>query len=254
MLNKFKWTIVAGIAAILPALSSCNKDNDYDYSLSQPNATVTVKPLDGNKSFYLQLDDKTTLQPDNMATSPFGDKEVRAFINFTDLNQEGNGYTKKVKVNWMKEILTKNMVKDLGSENDSKYGNNSIELIDSWVTIVEDGYITLQFVAPASLTGKAHEVNLIYAGTEKDPYIVEFRHNAHGDYGYDMASGFVAFRLDGKDSELKLPDTQGKTVDLTFKYMSFSGQKSIKFKYYTRKTTETGKPETGDIRQVISLK
>lgn len=155
MLKKFKWTIAAGIAAIIPALTSCNKDNNYDYSPSQPNATVTVKPLDGNKSFYLQLDDKTTLEPDNMATSPFGDKEVRAFINFTDLNQEGNGYTRKVKINWMKEILTKNMVKDLGAENDSKYGNNTIELIDSWVTIVEDGYITLQFVAPASLTGQA---------------------------------------------------------------------------------------------------
>ncbi len=253
MPRKIKWTIIAGLTAILPALISCNK-GDYDYSMSVPNATVTVKPLDGNKSFYLQLDEKTTLEPCNMSTSPFGDKEVRAFINFTDLNQEGNGYTKKVTVNWMKEILTKNMVNDLGNENDSKYGNDPIDLLDSWVTIVEDGYITLQFITPASATGIAHEVNLIYAGTEKDPYVVEFRHNAHGDYSSNLASGFAAFRLDGQDSELKLPDTHGKTVDLTFKYKSLTGPRSVKFKYCTRKTTETGKPETGNISQLISLR
>ena len=32
-----------------------------------------------------------------------------------------------------------------------------------------------------------------------------------------------------------LPDTQGKTVDLTLKWQSFSGMKSVTFKYKSRK-------------------
>ena len=42
----------------------------------------------------------------------------------------------------------------------------------------------------------------------------------------------MAFRLD------KLPDTNGKKVDMTLVWKSFSGQKSVTFKYCSRKTTE----------------
>lgn len=254
MIKTIKRTIAAGLIVSISAMTSCKKDNNYDYTLTVPNATVTVKPTEGNKSFYLQLDDKTTLEPGNMSKSPFGEKEVRAFINFTELSEESNVCTKKVNINWMKEILTKNLVENLGSGNDSKYGKDPIDLIASWVTIVEDGYITLQFVTPTSPMGVAHEINLIYAGTEDDPYVVEFRHNAHGNYGSNMATGFAAFRLDGQDSGIRLPDTKGQTVDLTFKYESFSGPKSVKFKYCTRKTTETGKPDTGSIDRQLELR
>ena len=53
-----------------------------------------------------------------------------------------------------------------------------------------------------------------------DPYEVEFRHNAYGDTYGTVGDGLVAFKLVG------LPDTNGKTVPLTLKWKSFSGDKS----------------------------
>ena len=61
------------------------------------------------------------------------------------------------------------------------------------------------------------------------PYEVVLHHNAAGDTRGFIRDGLVAFRLND------LPDTQGKTVDLTLKWQSFSGMKSVTFKYKSRK-------------------
>lgn len=226
------------------APQSCSKNEGYDMSLLMPNAIVTLKPADGTPSFYIQLDDKTTLEPVNILSSPIGDKEGRALINFSETGEASEKYDRKVHINWIDPVLTKNMVEDLGEENDSEYGSDPVEIADSWVNIAEDGYLTLQFITFYGNSGIAHEVNLLNAGTETDPYVVEFRHNAHGDYSTAMASGIAAFRLDGLSDGLGLPDTEGKTVDLTLKYKSFNGEKTIKFKYCTRETTEPGDIDT----------
>ena len=55
-------------------LPSCDNDDESVWH-AYPNALVTVKPVDSN-SFYMQLDDNTTLKPLNLQGSPFGDKEV----------------------------------------------------------------------------------------------------------------------------------------------------------------------------------
>lgn len=243
--NITRW--ILPLAAVLPYMSitqSCMKDSQVDYELLMPNAIVTVKPAEGTPSFFLQLDDQTTLEPVNMQSSPFGEDEVRALVNYTETSEPSELYDKAVYINWIEKVLTKELVEDKGEENDNTYGNDPIELADSWVNIAEDGYLTLQFLTRFGNTGIAHEVNLINAGTEEDPYIVEFRHNAHGDYGTGYGSGIAAFRLDGLESGLGLPDTQGETVDLTLKYMSFSGEKSVTFKYCTRKATEDGEIDT----------
>lgn len=245
MRKYIKFTCLTAAVATLAFSQSCMKTEGYDTSLLSPNALVTVKPVDGNTSFYMQLDDSTTLEATNLKTSPFGEKEVRALLNFTDTGEPGTTYDKKVYVNWIDDILTKSLVEDLGEGNDEKYGSDPVELANSWVNIAEDGYLTLQFIANWGNTSTAHEVNLLNAGTEENPYIVEFRHNAHGDYGVTPASGIAAFRLDDPDNGLSLPDTEGKTVDLTLRYKSFDGvEKEVKFKYCTRKTTEEGNIDT----------
>ena len=245
MKRHMKWISALGVllsTGIIP--QSCSKDDGYDPSLLFPNAIVTLKPTDGTPSFYIQLDDETTLEPSNIMTSPLGEEEGRALINFTETDEVSEKYDKKVYVNWIDPVLTKALVKDLGEENDEKYGSDPVEIADSWVNIAEDGYLTLQFITYFGNSGIAHEDNLLNAGTEDDPYVVEFRHNAHGDYSSSYGSGIAAFRLDGLEDGLGLPDTNGETVDLTLKYKSFGGEKSIKFKYCTRKTTEEGNIDT----------
>lgn len=72
---------VAVLASVM-IFQSCLDDDDNDYyRYALPNALVTVKPVADN-SFFMQLDDSTTLLPVNMKNSPYGEKEVRALVNF----------------------------------------------------------------------------------------------------------------------------------------------------------------------------
>ena len=50
---------------------------------------------------------------------------------------------------------------------------------------------------------------------------------------FDLKAVYGVFFLNFRLSDL--PDTEGKTVKLTLKYKSFSGEKSIQFDYCSRK-------------------
>ena len=218
------WMMSALVALVAAAaLQSCNDDDD-NRNLAYPNALVTLK-TNASGTFFLQLDDSTTVIPTNMKASPYGKKEVRALANINMDAKEPKDHVKSGYVNWLDSILTKNMAPNLGDKNDATYGNDPVELVKDWTTLVEDGYLTLRFRTYFGY-GKRHVLNLIPTGK---PYEVELRHNAQGDDRRVVRDGLVAFRLSS------LPDTQGKEVELTVKWKSFSGEKSAKFKYRTRK-------------------
>lgn len=209
------------------AMQSCS-DNDDDVAYmpsALPNAIVTVKPVENKDSFYMQLDDSTILKPVNMGRSPYGDKEVRAFVNYDIVGQQYGKGQAFVTVNWIDSILTKSTSPDLGSENTVEYGQDPVEIMRDW-TVSEDGYLTIHFQTWWG-GSQPHAVRLV-ATSGSNPYELTFFHDANGDQKSYVASGIVAFRLDS------LPDTGGKTVDLTLKWKSFSGDKSVSFKYRTR--------------------
>lgn len=238
--------MATGVLFTSLTFQSCLDDDDYNYGYLTPNALVTVKPVSDN-SFFLQLDDTTTLLPVNIASSPYGNKEVRALVNCREVNEPAEGYSKAVYVNWIDSILTKQIAPDLGVENDSVYGTDPVDMIRDWVTIAEDGYLTLRFRTNWGDRNKAHFVNLLTSQDPANPYEVEFRHNAYGDvYGVE-GDGLVAFNLGS------LPDTEGKTVKLKLKWKSPVGDKSVEFDYCTRKATP-GKSSIGDERSVLNLK
>ncbi len=226
--------LVAGLMiAGAAGLQSClDDDDDNYYYLMYPNALVTVKPVSSD-AFYMQLDESTTLKPTNMAASPFGEKEVRALVNYSEVDEESGEYDKAVHINWIDSLLTKPMAANLGEENDAHYGTDPVEIVNDWVTIAEDGYLTLRFRTVFENQSQKHFVNLISTQNPDDPYEVEFRHNAYGDTSGRYGDGLVAFRLDG------LPDTGGETVKLTLKWKSFSGEKTAQFNYCTRKSSGT---------------
>lgn len=218
------WMMSALVALVATAaLQSCNDDDD-NRNLAYPNALVTLK-TNASGTFFLQLDDSTTVIPTNMKASPYGKKEVRALANINMDAKEPKDHVKSGYVNWLDSILTKNMAPNLGDKNDATYGNDPVELVKDWTTLVEDGYLTLRFRTYFGY-GKRHVLNLISTGK---PYEVELRHNAQGDDRRVVRDGLVAFRLIG------LPDTGGKEEELTVKWKSFSGEKSAKFKYRTRR-------------------
>lgn len=209
----------------ISCLQSCLKNDDYDNSGNFPNVLVTVKTNSSDGKVFFQLNDSTTILPTNMKTSPYGNKEVRALANIRIENGQDGHYAKTAYVNWVDSILTKNMAPNLGDENDKVYGKDPVEIVKDWTTVVEDGYITLRFRTYYG-NGTRHIINLVKTD---NPYEVMLRHNAKGDIRGVVRDGLVAFRLND------LPDTQGKTVELTLKWQSFSGMKSVKFKYRSRK-------------------
>ncbi|MFT4222632.1 NigD-like protein [Dysgonomonas sp.] len=237
-----------GVVCVALAFQSCLNDDDTYWDLRYPNALVTVKPT-GEKTFYLQLDDKTTLLPTNITTPPFGSKEVRALVNYKEVDKPSEGYSKAVHINWIDSILTKAIALDLGAENDKIYGTDPVEIVNDWVTIAEDGYLTLRFRTIFGNGNKPHFVNLLASTDPAKPYEVEFRHNAYGDTYGRQVDGLVAFNLSS------LPDTEGKTVKLKLKWKSFSGDRSVEFDYATRKSTAAGKSSSiAEVRNALNLK
>ena len=242
-----KALLFVGAVACVIGLQSCMDDDDNNnYHLRYPNALVTVRS-DADGSLFLQLDDETTLLPTNVTTSLFGGKEVRALVNYDEVNEPSGEYSKAIHVNWIDSILTKRIAPDLGEDNDDVYGTDPVEIVNDWVTLAEDGYLTLRF---RTVWGgyEKHFVNLLLSQDPEHPYEVEFRHNAYGDVYGSLGDGLVAFKLDG------LPDTEGKTVKLKLKWKSFSGEKTAEFDYCTRGSVASGNPEAAAVRNSLNLK
>lgn len=225
-MTKLKALHVVAMMVVGLGLQSCLNTSSRAPEITAPNGVVTVKTA-ADKTVFLQLDEKTTLLPDNMKKHPFNDKEVRAIVSYVE-NEQGEhaGYTKSVHINWIDAIPTKAMVPNAGKDN-SKYGYDPVELVQDKVTGVEDGYITLRIRIFVGYSG-AHTFDMVSGVNPNDPYEVELRHNAHSDFGDRIYDGYTAFRL--KDV---LPDTNGKTVKLTLKWESSRGMQSHTFEYKT---------------------
>ena len=248
--NKMKKmkSLLWGLTTLLAlgGFVACDDDNDDGYWSLYPNALVTVKPVD-SESFYMQLNDDITLEPANMKGSPFGAKEVRALTNYTRLQEKSENYDQLVYVNWIDSILTKPAITVAEAEAEGLTRQDPVEIVRDWVTIAEDGYLTLRFRAKWEGDNRTpHLVNLVTGVNPENPYEVQFRHDTNGDGQRIWGDGLVAFRLDG------LPDTEGKTVKLKLTWKSFSGPKSAEFEYRTRETTTEG-GGTAEVRPALIL-
>lgn len=223
--------VVAFITCI--TMPSCDSDNDDFpvFPLNRPNAIVTVKPSADATSFYMQLDDSTRIAASNMKAAPYGKREVRAFVNYRILTQSADKRKYDVYVNWIDSILTKPMTDNLGADgNAERYRQDPVELLRDW-TVSEDGYLTIHFRTQWAPNETPHYVNLV-ATNPANPYELTFFHNAQGVKGGYWGDGIVAFRLD------RLPDTGGRTVEMKLNWQSFSGAKSVTFRYSSRKGSE----------------
>ncbi len=227
--------LALGLMAALPVLNSCDTDSD-DVDVWRPTALVTVYP--GTSSgFTMQLDDKTTLVPTNMTASPFGEKNVRALVNYTEENAT-NGSIRNVHVNWIDSIRTKLPVETLGADDEKQYGNDPIEIVRDWVTVAEDGFITLRVRTRwGTFYGcqPTHVLNLVGGVNKDNVYEFDLRHNAQGDTNGQMGDALIAFNLNSRWSELP------NNVKIKINWQSFSGKKSAEF---SLKMHESSKTET----------
>lgn len=214
------------VMLLLPAFAvqSCDDDDD-NFSKNQANAVVTLKTNPDDNTFYMQLDDSTTVLPSNIKTSPVGKKEVRALVNLKFTKNRVSPYSREAYINWIDTIRTKDMAQSHGDENTKLYGNDPVEIVNHWSTCVEDGYLTLRF-RTYYRNGSTHRLNLVKGDK---PNEVVLYHDAAGDNSGFVRDGLMAFRLES------FPESTGTPVEMTLKWKSYSGEKTLKFKYIPRK-------------------
>ncbi len=204
------------------SFTACDTTEGYTIGDIYPTAVVTVKPYADNTHCYLQLDEKTTLYPVNISGLPYGTKPVRALINYLAVDDDAKDCDRAVRVVWMDEILTKQPVQH-GNLTQEYLGDDPLEIVKDWVTLVEDGFLTLRFRTLSSGLGTVHVMNLVMGVNPENPYEVRLRHNAGDDTTGHMVDGLVAFDLSS------LPATTDPNAKLKLVWNSFSGEKSVEF-------------------------
>lgn len=217
---------VVGVV-LLMMLPSCLNDDDSS-ELLRPTALVTVCP-NADGSFIMQLDDETLLVPTNLKSSPFGAKEVRALVNYTETNvSPQDKKLRNVEVNWLDSIRTKLPVETLGEQDAVRFGNDPVEIVQDWVTVAEDGYLTLRIRALWSSPHATHILNLVTGTNPKDPYELELRHDAKGDKNGRWGDALIAFNLN------KLHGADAGKAKIKLKWKSFTCDKSAEFEIKMR--------------------
>lgn len=203
------------------ALQSCSEEDSPVPSTDYLTGLVTVRPTtDGGDALTLQLTDAIALQPTNLSKSPFGEKEVRAVINFNVLDDSD---AKKwfVHVNYLDSIRTKPMI--AAAEAGKDYGNDPIEIVKNWATCVEDGYLTLRVRTRWGGSGTVHYLNLVQTSCKDNVCEMELHHNAGGDLNGYYGDALIAFSL--KD----MPKLEGTNAKIRLSWMSFTGKKTAEF-------------------------
>lgn len=219
------WACSLCLALTAVTFTACDVDDDNDYHLIRPTALVTVYPAED--SFTMQLDDETVLIPTNKKASPFGEKIVRALVNYIEVNGDqvqGRAATKQhyVQVNWMDSIRTKMPVVANEAFDAEPYGDDPLEIVNDWTTVAEDGFLTLRIHTRWN-HGARHDINLISGLNPEAPDELTLLHNAHGDTQGPLSDALVAFNL----NQLWPNVTEKKNIKL--KWTSFSGEKSTEF-------------------------
>lgn len=226
-MNKRITTTLSLLAMAMTILfTSCDNDDDYYVvcPTDLPTAVVTVKPL--GDTFILQLDDSTVLKPVNMVKSPFGEKEVRALVNY---NVEKKSQREQdVHINWMDSIRTKLPVETLGEKDKETYGEDPLEIVNDWVTVAEDGYLTLR-VRTRWGNAKVHFLNLVTGTNPENPYDLVLRQDAKGDTTGYMNDALIAFNL-----RKLMEGAEGDKVKFTLHWKSYSGDKKVDFTLRTK--------------------
>lgn len=214
MRTKLSIILLAAIALF----ASCGSDDHYDPY--RPTALVTVKPT--SDSFILQLNDSVRLIPGNMTQSPFGEKEVRALVNYQ--LQEKTADMQRVHILWIDSIRTKMPVASAGENDKELFGDDPVEIMRDWVTCAEDGYLTLRIRTNWGEGNKVHYLNLLTDTNPENPYELELRHDANGDIPLRTADALIAFNL-----RQLMANAEADTVRFTLRWKSFSGMKKLDF-------------------------
>lgn len=242
---KFRKYTLLMLTAMLSLFGFSACQDDDDYSLDKFAIEIMTVVPDGS-TYYLRRDNGEKLWPFATNCPGYNFSKTRAQVNYTMLSDSIPGFSHGIKINWIENILTKNISPYRGAENDSIYGTDPVKII---AMNIGDGYLNIRFAANFGNTGVKHLISLIQDQEVNTPYALELRHQAYGDNALYAAEGLVAFDLSS------LLNTGGQTVELTIKVNTFEGEKSYKLAYNSDPACMYSEPEevisSDDISKII---
>ncbi|MCR5409191.1 MAG: hypothetical protein K6E61_08835 [Bacteroidales bacterium] len=181
--------------------------------------TVKKSALD---TVYFQLNDSTTIYPVNYQNKYT--RMERVFCDIMAWEKRTGSYNHSCNVEWA-ESIEEGTVVPAGSPS----GKDYIDVLDDWMTSVEDGYLTVHYDVWWGTNPTAHGFSVVTGTDPEDPYVLHLRHDARGDVKDEKADGLVCFDINS------LPSTEGKYKILTLKWYNLGGSASEKkFKFKTR--------------------
>ena len=234
-IKTFILTMMA-LTTVAFTLQSClDDDDDENYFITDPDTmvgVVTLKPDTEAHPWWIQLSDSAVVTCSNIKEFPLKEKkEQRAYIYFKfDSAPSLTADIKSITVTHLDTILTKPLAPALESEeaNNEAYGNDPVEIVKSNLeTLAEDGYMNIRFRTNWT-QGNVHRVNLVRVADEDGLATFCFHHDANGETSGVIGDGMVAFYLDLEKDIDRTPR------EIKIKWKSFTGDKSVKFKYIPR--------------------
>lgn len=207
--------------------ASCSK---YDPALPMDSVA------DGSPEFY-RADVVVTIKQDADGTVffqygqerlypgegyPF-ERQCRAMASVTIYAEEVPLYGHRVEVNWLVP-LDEGAFKPYPEQG---YGSDGIDILTkSWITSLEDGYLTLHYKAWWGDPAAHHDFFLVQGS---DPYELTLRHNANGDEPAVYSEGTIYFDINS------LPPTVDGPRKLKINWTTTEGNPvSAEFDFETR--------------------
>ncbi|NDW09773.1 NigD-like protein [Dysgonomonas sp. 520] len=234
-MKKTKSSFILGVMLFMTILmfSSCDDD---DYSLDDFYIDLaTVSPIGDSKSFYLILDDKTTLipvAPLNINYTPKANQRV--YIDYTLLSDSYEDYDHAIKINYISNILTKDVsIINTDTQSDS-LGYDPIQVKSVWFG---DDYLNFRFAF--RYNHKTHFVNLVenkLREYDDDGKIhLELRHNAYEDEQYKDGIGLGAFDI--RPYIARYPEAE--SIGFVIHVQEEKGEEKIYERNYTKTNVDT---------------
>jgi hypothetical protein len=215
---------ILAIVPLILLLASCAKANMADEYWQGENAaafkailTVKKTPTD---TVYFQLDDSTTIYPQNYQ-SGFTRME-KLFCDIVVYNHPTGRFKYTGMVNWAEPIDEGTVTADATIR-----GDLGLDIVDDWMTGLEDGYLTLHYNTWWGLSPVRHSFYVITGTDPADPYTLVLQQKADGDKKDEQGDALICFDVNA------LPDTGGEYKELTLKWTSSGGtasEKTFKFK------------------------
>ena len=203
---------------------SCSKEAGFSLSDAAPefykaDVIVTIKQDADGTVFFQYGSDR--LYPG--AGYPF-ERQCRAMASVTIYAEEVPLYGHRVDVNWL-EPIDQGAFKPYPAEG---YGSDGIDILTkSWITSVEDGYVTLHYKTWWGDPSGHHDFFLVQG---EDPYELTLMHNANGDEETVYSEGTIYFDINS------LPPTGDGTETIHIKWNTIEGNEVIaSFEFKSRK-------------------